>query len=71
MVGWVAREQGDAITARIYLEQSLVLFRDIGSPIGIASGLNTLAEVAIMQEDAPWAIALVEHRASPSQNSAH
>jgi tetratricopeptide (TPR) repeat protein len=60
VLGWSAREQGDAATARKYLEAGIALFRELGEQWDIAFGLVTLGEVAVMQEDAAEATALLE-----------
>jgi tetratricopeptide (TPR) repeat protein len=59
-LGWTARESGDAITARLRLEESLALRRELGDQAGIASALLTLGEVAVMQGDTARATALIE-----------
>ena len=59
-LGWLAREHGDAATARLQLEESIALYRQLNNTLGIAQGLNTLGEVAVMQENADWASELLE-----------
>ena len=59
-LGWLAREGGDAATARLRLEEGLALSRELGDRTLIAWGLVTLGEVAVMQEDAAWAKSLLE-----------
>ena len=59
-LGWLAREHGDAATARLRLEESQALFRELGDKLGIAWGSVTLGEVAVMQEDTAWATTLLE-----------
>jgi len=59
-LGWLAREHGDATTARLRLEEGLTLFRELGDKAGIAGALVTLGEVAVMQEDTIWATTLLE-----------
>jgi tetratricopeptide (TPR) repeat protein len=59
-----AREQGDADTARVRLEESLALNRRLGNESAIVYNLQNLGEVAIMQEDAARATALLEESLS-------
>jgi non-specific serine/threonine protein kinase len=68
-IGWLARERGDATTARLRLEESLALYRELGDEDGIAWVLVTLGEVAVMQEDAAWATALLEEGLALSQRN--
>lgn len=56
-LGWTAREQGDWIAARHYLEESLAVYRTLSDFRGYT--LNTLAFVHIMQEDATGAETLL------------
>jgi predicted ATPase/transcriptional regulator with XRE-family HTH domain len=58
-LGWLAREQGDSSTALPYLCESLAIFRALDNPFWIAGTLNTLAGVAILEEDAARAEALL------------
>jgi predicted ATPase/DNA-binding XRE family transcriptional regulator len=51
-LGWVAREQGDILRAWDYLQESLAVFRTLDLPYHIVTTLNTMAEVAIVEEDA-------------------
>lgn len=50
-LGWLARERGDAETARRLMEPSLAQFRALGDVSRTAEVLVTLAEVAVMQQD--------------------
>jgi len=60
-LGWLAREQGDATTARAQLEESIALDRELGNKEDIAWGLITLGEVAVLgEEDPTWAVPLLE-----------
>ncbi|MFN8474994.1 MAG: tetratricopeptide repeat protein [Anaerolineae bacterium] len=59
-LGIIAREQGDAASARRWLEESIALFRQLGDEGGVATAVLTLGEVAILQEDAAWAKSLLE-----------
>lgn len=54
-LGWLARERGDAVTARRLMVSSLAQFRALGDNARIAEVLVTLGEVAVMQEDPEWA----------------
>jgi tetratricopeptide (TPR) repeat protein len=56
----MAREAGDATTARLRLEDSLTLWRELEDQAGVARALLTLGEVAVMQEDTARATALIE-----------
>jgi tetratricopeptide (TPR) repeat protein len=47
----VAREQGDSPTAWARFNESLAIFRELDDAHSIANALNTLAGVAIMEED--------------------
>jgi tetratricopeptide (TPR) repeat protein len=58
-LGWLAREQGDSATAWARLTESVALFRELGHAGSIAEVLNTLAEVAILDEDPARAEALL------------
>ena len=53
-------EQGDTDTARLRLEESLALYRELGDKQGLKVALITLGEVAMMLEDTAWAMALIE-----------
>jgi predicted ATPase len=59
-LGRLAREHGDTATARNRLEESIALFRELGDKIGLTGPLLTLGEVAVMQEDAVLATALLD-----------
>jgi predicted ATPase len=59
-LGWLAREQGDAVNARLRLEESLAIRRDLGDAVGIAWALVTLGEVAVLQEEPARATSLLE-----------
>jgi tetratricopeptide (TPR) repeat protein len=66
-LGWLARERGDTITARLRLEESLGTFRKFRSKAKIAKALMTLGEVLVMQEDAEGARRLLEESLTLSQ----
>lgn len=72
-LGWVAREQGDSIRAWEHLRESLAMFRELDITCFIATTLNTMAEVAVLEEDPESAEALlaesqeVSQRASPGE----
>jgi tetratricopeptide (TPR) repeat protein len=69
-LGWLAREQGDSATAWARISESLALFRELGDVAAIAGTLNTLAEVAIVDEDPVRAeVLLAESRAAAPQTS--
>ena len=60
-LGWLAREQDDATTARAQLEKSMALYRELGDQVGLAWTLLTLGEVAVLQqEEVGWAIPILE-----------
>jgi predicted ATPase len=70
-LGWLAREQGDSVTAWAHLSESLAIFRELGNASSIAENLNVLAEVAILDEDPARAEALLaESRAIEQQEHA-
>jgi predicted ATPase/class 3 adenylate cyclase len=58
-LGWLAREQGHSSTAWPYLIESLALFRAQNDAAGVAYTLNTMAGVAIIEEDPDRAEALL------------
>ena len=72
LLGRVALTQGDAVTAHVWAEQSLILYREIEERLrmrlspapwsypGIARSLSFLAKVATIQEDYAAAFALYE-----------
>jgi len=70
-LGNLAREQGDSATAWARLSESLAIFRELGNASSIAETLNHLAEVAILDEDAARAEALLaESRAIEQRENA-
>src|SRR4029078_548034 len=70
-LGNLAREQGDSATAWVRLTESLALLRTVGYADIIAEVLNSLAEVAILDEDPARAEALLaESRAIEQQEDA-
>lgn len=54
-IGWLAREQGDSATAWPHFSEALAIYREQGNAEGLAWGLITVAEVAILDEDATHA----------------
>jgi hypothetical protein len=65
-VGWItsqlgvlARERGDSTTAWKWLSAGLAILRELSDVPGIVWTLNTLADVAILDEDPAQAEALV------------
>lgn len=50
-LGWLARERGDTTTAQSWLEQSLLIYRELDDKLGIAWTTVTLGEVLNMQGD--------------------
>jgi len=59
-LGWVAREAGDANTARLRQEAGLALYRELGIETGMAWALVTLGEVIVMLEEASLATPILE-----------
>jgi tetratricopeptide (TPR) repeat protein len=59
-LGWLARERGDAATARARLEQSLAIYRELDDKLGIAWTAVTLGEVLIMLEETSLATSVLE-----------
>jgi len=59
-LGWLAREQGDRITAWARLSEAIALYRQQGDTHGLAWELTTVAEVAILDEDPTRAEALLD-----------
>ena len=51
-IGWLAREQGDSATAWPHSSEAIAIYREQGNMEGLAWGLITVAEVAILDEDA-------------------
>jgi predicted ATPase len=58
-LGWLAREQGDSATAWARMTESLAVFRELDDPFEIADTLNSLAGIAIVDEDPARAEALL------------
>ena len=70
-LGWLAREQGDSVTAWAQLSESLAVCRELDDSFRIAETLNTLAEVAIVDEDSARAeVLLAESRALAERTNA-
>jgi len=69
-LGWAAREQGDGATAWARLSESLAIFRELDDAAAIAGTLNTLAGVAIMDENPAQAEALLEESRALGQSMA-
>jgi tetratricopeptide (TPR) repeat protein len=59
-LGWLALSEGDYLTARARLEESLGLRQEMGYQVGVAIALNLLGDVALRQGDYPQAKALIE-----------
>jgi tetratricopeptide (TPR) repeat protein len=59
-LGWIVREQGDANGAMAWLEECVALHRKLGDRQQIAWPLLTMAEVAVLREDANAAESLVD-----------
>jgi predicted ATPase/transcriptional regulator with XRE-family HTH domain len=51
-MGWIAREQGDSAGAWARLSEAIAMYRRRSDMPGLAWGLITIAEVAILDEDA-------------------
>jgi tetratricopeptide (TPR) repeat protein len=68
-LGWLAREQNDTATATAQLDECLALFRRLDDSNALAQTLNTLAEVAIMEEDPARAEALLAESRSAGQRT--
>ena len=58
-LGWLAREYNDPTTARLQLEESLAIYRDLGHKNGQLT-IIALGEVSVMLEDTTRATALLE-----------
>lgn len=58
-LGVLAREQGDSATAWVRLSEGIAIFRQLRPISSLANALNTLAEVAILDEDPARAEALL------------
>src|SRR5581483_9432294 len=61
----------DSAAARVHLAESLAIFRERDDPYGMASALNTLAEVAIVDEDPAEAEALLEESLNVGRRVEH
>jgi len=48
-LGWLAYQQGENSAARVWLEEAMAAYRDLGQPSGLASGLAFLGLVATEQ----------------------
>jgi predicted ATPase/transcriptional regulator with XRE-family HTH domain len=59
-LGWLARERGDTITARAWLEQSLSIYRELDDKLGISWTTVTLGEVLNMQGHLETAKTMIE-----------
>ena len=59
-LGWMARERGDTVTARPWLEQSLSIYRELDDKLGIAWTTVTLGEALNMNGDLRNARSLLE-----------
>ncbi len=67
-LGGLAREQGDSITAWARLSEGIALCRQQGDTYGLAWGLTTVAEVAILDEDPARAEAILAESRTVWQN---
>jgi predicted ATPase len=67
-LGWIAREQGDSASAWVRLSEGIAIYRQQGNTHGLAWGLTTMAEVAILDEDPARAEALLAESRTIWQN---
>ena len=58
-LGWVARERGDTVSAWASFTEALVLLRALGQTSLVSTVLNSMGEVAIIEEDPDRAEALL------------
>jgi tetratricopeptide (TPR) repeat protein len=70
-LGWLAGEQGESATAWARLTESLVIFRELDEAQAITETLNTMAEVAILDEDPVRAEALLAESRVLEQRENH
>ena len=60
ILGWVVLQQGDVVTARSLLQESLALFKELGDRQNVAQSLGGLAWVSFAQGDYAAARVLLE-----------
>ena len=68
-LGMLAREQGDSATAWARVDESLALLRERDAPFELANILNTSAGIAILDEDAGRAEALLAESRAMGQRA--
>jgi hypothetical protein len=67
LLGWVALKQGDVITARTRVEESLALYREMEHREGMAEALSLLARVEATRDDHAFARVLYEESLAMAQ----